>query len=156
MIYNLFNEIIKEIPKRSPKTVSNVLINDYIATCNKNKVNIEDSKITSNHLGELIDLLENQELNHNLAKLVLQKMLETSKSPKVIVEENQWKQISDDAEIIKYCNQVLESDNGKKMIQQYKSGKVKVLFAIAGEINKISNNRINMAKVTTMLKDILK
>ncbi|KAG5680270.1 hypothetical protein PVAND_009789 [Polypedilum vanderplanki] len=156
VIYNLYKDIIKENPKRSAKTVSNVLINDYIATCNKNKIYLEDSKISSSHLGEIIDMLENQELNHNLVKLVLQKLFETSQSPKVIVEENQWKQISDDAEIIKYCNQVLESENGKKMVQQYKSGKTKVLFAIAGEINKISNNRINMAKVTDMLKNILK
>jgi aspartyl-tRNA(Asn)/glutamyl-tRNA(Gln) amidotransferase subunit B len=156
VIYSLFQDIIKKNSKSSAKIVSNLLINDLTATCHKNKVPIEDCPISSSHLSELIDMLESQEINHNLAKLVLQKMFESPKSPQEIAGENDWKQISDDAEIIKFCNIVLDSENGRKLVQQYKSGKIKVLFAIAGEINKKSNNRINMAKVTDMLKDMLK
>ena len=74
------------------------------------------------------------------------------KSPALIADANQWKQISNIADIKEYCNQVLSSDSGKKMIQEYKSGKIKVLFAIAGEINKKSNNRLNMKKVMELLK----
>jgi Asp-tRNA(Asn)/Glu-tRNA(Gln) amidotransferase B subunit len=42
------------------------------------------------------------------------------------------------------------------MFKQYKAGKSKLLFAIAGEIKIKTNNRINMAKVMDILKELLK
>lgn len=101
-------------------------------------------------------MLESQELSLNLARLVLQEMFQNQKSPQVIATENDWKQISDDEEIIKICKEVLASESGHKMHQQYKAGKSKILFAIAGEIKNKTNNRINMAKVMDVLKELLK
>ena len=100
-------------------------------------------------------MLESEDLNLNLAKLVLQEMFQSNKSPHIIATENDWKQISDDAEIEKICNETLGTESGQKMLQQYKSGKTKILFAIAGEIKNKTNNRINMAKVMDALKELL-
>ena len=63
--------------------------------------------------------------------------------------------MSNDNEIQEFCEDILKTENVQKMVQQYKAGKTKVLFAIAGEINKKSENKINMAKVMEILKKIL-
>lgn len=151
-----FNLIIEENPKRTPKTVANVLINELLTICNKNKIDVESCKISSKQIGELVDLLESKVVNINLARLILNEMFDSSKSPMQIADEKNWKQISDDTEVLKICEQVLASDSGIKMVKSYKSGKTKVLLAIAGEINRKSDNRINMAKVMGVLKELLK
>lgn len=101
-------------------------------------------------------MLENQDLSLNLARLVLQEMFHSQRSAQVIATENGWKQISDDSEIRKICEEFLSTENGQKMYQQFKAGKSKILFAIAGELKSRTNNRINMAKVMDVLKELLK
>lgn len=101
-------------------------------------------------------MLESQELSLNLARLVLQQMFHSQKSAQVIATENDWKQISDDVEIRKICEEFLSTEHGQKMYEQFKAGKSKVLFAMAGELKNKTNNRINMAKVMDMLKELLK
>ena len=113
------------------------------------------SRIVSSNIGILIDMLESNDLNLNLARLILNEMLQCSKNPKEIAEEKGWKQMSNDNEIQLFCEDILKTENVQKMVQQYKAGKTKVLFAIAGEINKKSENKINMAKVMEILKKIL-
>ena len=151
-----FNLIIEEDPKRPTKTVANVLINELLTICNKNKIDVESCKISSKQIGELVDLLESKVVNLNLARLIINEMFDSSKSPIQIADEKNWKLISDDTEVMKICEQVLASDSGVKMVKSYKSGKTKVLLAIAGEINRKSDNRINMAKVMEILKELLK
>lgn len=150
-----FHKILAANSSRPTKLIANILINELLAIYNKNKVDVDDCKISSESIGELVDMLENKEINLNLARMILQEMLESSKSPNEIANEKNWKQISDDAEIIKICEEVLRSEAGQKMAKAYKSGKSKVLLAIAGEISKKSDNRINMAKVMDILKGLL-
>lgn len=100
-------------------------------------------------------MLESNELNLNLARLILHEMLQSSKGPKEIADEKGWKQMSNDNEIQQFCQEILVTEHVQKMVLQYKAGKTKVLFAIAGEINKKSENKINMAKVMEVLKKIL-
>lgn len=156
--YTTFQAIRSENPNRTAKVIANILINELLTACNKNKIELENCQTSSQHLGELIDMLESQEVNLNLARLIINEMLvhKGKMSPKEISSEHNWKQISDDNEIRKICNEVLSSTQGEKMTKQYKAGKVKVLLAIAGEINKKTDNRINMAKVMDILKEILK
>lgn len=150
-----FNDITGANQNRSVKTVANILINELLAILNKNKIDVRDCKISSQHIGELVDMLESQEVNLNLARLILKEMLESSKPPSEIADEKCWKQISDDTEVRKMCEEVLSTESGQKMAKSFKSGKTKALLAIAGEINKTSGNRVNMAKVMEMLKELL-
>lgn len=155
VLLKYFNEITEADSKRSTKLVANILMNELLALCHRNKTDIEECKISSTHIGELVDMLESQELNLNLARLILHEVLKTLKSPREIADEKNWKQINDDVEIQKICEQVLASESGQKMSKAFKSGKTKVLFAIAGAINKSTDSRINMAKVVDILKDLL-
>lgn len=147
-----FNQILSENSKRTPKVVANILINELLAICNKKKIDIENCEIKSTHLGELVDMLNDKIINLNLARLIVAEMTETTKSPMEIANEKNWKQITDLKQTEEICDEVLISEAGQKMVKAYKSGKIKVLFAIAGEVNKKSNNLINMETVIEILK----
>lgn len=150
-----FNEIAAAKPSRSTKTISNLLVNEFLSICNKNKIDIESCEILPNQIGDLVDMLENHYVNLNLSRMILQEMINTLKSPKIIADENNWKQITDGAEIQIICEEVLATESGKKMLKAYKSGKTKVLLAMAGEINRKTENKINMAKVIDILKELV-
>lgn len=154
-LLNIFDEITSTKPSRSPKLIANILLNELLKICNKNKIDVDDCKISSKGVAELVDMLESEETNLNLARLILEKMLQSSRSPHEIALENNWSQIIDDDEVKKFCENVLASDAGQKMVKQYKAGKTKVIFAIAGEISKKSDNRINMSKTMQILKMFL-
>jgi Asp-tRNA(Asn)/Glu-tRNA(Gln) amidotransferase B subunit len=78
-------------------------------------------------------LLESDYINLNIARLIVDEMIKSPKSPKEIADEKCWQQITDDTEITKVCKEMLDSEQGRKMTDAYKSGKTKVLFAIAGD-----------------------
>lgn len=155
-LYTTFQAIRSENPKRTSKIISNILITELLGACNKNKIDVNDCQISPKHIGELVDMLESQEVNLNLARLIINEMLVHKLSPREISDQHNWKQISDDDEIKKICHEVLSTTQGEKMAKQYKAGKLKVLLAIAGEIYRKTDNRINMAKVVDILKEILK
>lgn len=57
-------------------------------------------------------------------------------------------------EIEKLCKECILKN--PKAVNQYKKGKKKVLFAIAGDIAKLSNQRANMELVVKILEKLLK
>jgi aspartyl-tRNA(Asn)/glutamyl-tRNA(Gln) amidotransferase subunit B len=71
-----------------------------------------------------------------------------------IATKNNWKLISDPAEIANLCTEVIK--NNPKLVEQYQKGKTKLLFALAGDIAKQTDNRINMEMVVDALKKMLK
>lgn len=56
--------------------------------------------------------------------------------------------------IEQYCRQAIEQH--EQAVKQYKSGKKKALFAIVGEVSKLSKQKANMKMVVTYLEKILK
>lgn len=156
MLY-YFTEIVKQNPKRHAKNVSNFLINELLTFCHKQKLSVDEFTFNATHLGELIDMLENNTINLTLARLILEKMFElnqSDKTPSQIAEENNWKQITDIDELKRICEDAIVKH--PSLVDKYRKGKTKVLFAIAGEIARITDQRADMAKVVELLKDMLK
>lgn len=149
-----FNEISKK-PSRSPKIIATILVNELLTVCNKSKIDLENCKLTPEQLGELIDMLEAEEVNLMLARLIIKEMMETSMSAREIANKRNWKLICDESEIKSICEEVLKSKSGQEMSKAYKSGKTKVLLAINHAIINKSDNRIDMKKVQVILKQLL-
>ncbi|XP_055617324.1 glutamyl-tRNA(Gln) amidotransferase subunit B, mitochondrial [Toxorhynchites rutilus septentrionalis] len=140
---------------RSPKTVANFLINELLTVLNKNKIEIEECKITSAHLAEVVDMLESNTINPYLARLILQEALENvTESPSEIAKHKGWLMITDVGRIEEYCRKVIK-DN-PKVVEKYRNGKDKMLYALAGEIAKLSDQKVDMAKAVDLLKLMLK
>ena len=57
-------------------------------------------------------------------------------------------------EIEQYCHKAMELQ--AKAVKSYHSGKSKALYAIVGEVAKLTNNKANMKMVTVCLERLLK
>lgn len=69
------------------------------------------------------------------------------------MKENDWLQITDDSELRKLCEEVLNKN--EKIVKQYKNGKTKVFKAFLGLVATKSKQRADMNRCNRILKELL-
>ncbi|XP_061504215.1 glutamyl-tRNA(Gln) amidotransferase subunit B, mitochondrial [Anopheles gambiae] len=163
-LYEHFRSIIDESATRSPKLVANFLINELLTMLNRNKLEPADARLTTSQLATIVDMLQENQLNIHYARRVLQELLDqrdraegsapSSSCPREIVTANNWFLITDESDIRRYCEGVIE--RSPKLVDKYRKGKEKMLYALAGEVAKASEEKVDMARAVEMLKEMLK
>ncbi len=136
--------------KHDPKLVSNWMTGELFARLNKLGVGIEASPITAPQLGALIALIEDNTISGKIAKTVFEKMLESGKPAKQIVEEEGLVQVTDTGAIEAVVDAIIAANADK--VAEYKSGKDKLFGFFVGQAMKATGGKANPA----MLNDILK
>lgn len=71
-----------------------------------------------------------------------------------LIRQHNLEQISDLNTIEAYCREAIA--NQPKTVQQYQKGKSKALYAIVGEVAKLSEQKANMKIVVECLERLLK
>ena len=97
----------------------------------------------------LIDLISDGTLSGRLAKDVFEIMLETKKNPKVIVEEKNLSQITDESSIEKIVDKIMESNIDKVAEAREKP---KLIGWFVGQVMKESQGKANPATVNNLVK----
>ncbi|AHX11059.1 aspartyl/glutamyl-tRNA(Asn/Gln) amidotransferase, B subunit [Neorickettsia helminthoeca str. Oregon] len=116
---------------------------------NKNNISFEDNKITPEILGELLTLVVDEEISERTAKEVLAKSLDGVSSPKEIVKRDGLQQITDQNIILGHVETVLNENPDK--LQEYLSGRDKILGFFVGQIIKRSNGNASPHVVNKIL-----
>ena len=125
----------------NPKSVGNMLMSDIAKILHEREEEPEDIKFTGKDLGELISLIDNGTISSAIAKKVLDELFENPKSPKEIIKENGWIQISDEDAIKEVVNKILEAN--PQSIIDYKNGKDKALGFLVGQAMKETKGKAN-------------
>jgi aspartyl-tRNA(Asn)/glutamyl-tRNA(Gln) amidotransferase subunit B len=139
--------------KEIAKILSNWIIGELFSLFNKHCTNIVDSRISPNHIGELVLLIKTDVISGKIAKDVLELMWETQKSPSVIVEENGWRQIVCSDTITESLKEVLAEHADK--VAEYKSGKDKLFGFFIGQAMKKTQVKANPQLLNEILKELL-
>lgn len=154
LLLGYFEEILSN-KSRNPTKVANLIINDLLTALNKRKIDVENCPITTKHLSDLIDLLLKKQISVDTGRKVLEEIIENpNSSSQTIVEEKGWFLNTNEEEISKKCQEVLE--NNPKLVKQYKEGKTKVFKALLGILGKSTENKIDMSVASKILEDLLK
>lgn len=135
------------------KGVSNWVMGDVLKVLNETKIEIEDFAVSAEHLGELVSLIKQGTISGKIAKDVYEILLKEKKSPKLIIEERNMVQVSDEGAIEPVVDEILA--NNEKQIQQYLDGKDKVLGFFVGQIMKATKGKANPGVVNKLLRDKL-
>ena len=138
-IADFFEEVIEL--GANPKSASNWITTNLLGSINKMEISFDEIKMTPKHLYELIKLVDDKEISSQQAKGVFTEMLETGKMPKDIVLEKGLKQITDDGEIRKIVNLVL--DENPDVINQYENGKTNMVNYLVGQVMKKTSGKAN-------------
>ena len=135
---------------RTPKLATTWVTGELFSVLNKKNISIQDSPVSADMMGELLDNIESGKISNRLAKDIFEDMCETGKDPNLIIEEKGLSQISDEGEIEKLVDEVL--NNNPENIEKYKNGKIKLLGFFVGEVMKLSRGKANPATLNKLLK----
>ena len=135
------------------KKVANWMMGDFFAMLNEKKISLEESPITPENLGKLVELVTSNVINGKTAKDVFVLMAETGKAPDVIVEEKGLKQVTDTAAIEKIIDEVIAANPGN--VAAYKGGKVALMGWFVGQVMKASQGKANPGVVNQIFKSKL-
>ncbi|MDX8335775.1 MULTISPECIES: Asp-tRNA(Asn)/Glu-tRNA(Gln) amidotransferase subunit GatB [Cetobacterium] len=150
-------EKVVQITKNA-KLSSNWIMTEVLRELKESGKTIEESKISSEDLGKIINLIQKDVISSKIAKELFTIKLNDSRDPEVIVKEEGMVQVVDLGEIEGIVNQVL-SEN-PKMVEDFKNSdegrKPRVLKGLIGQVMKLSKGKANPKIVTELMELKLK
>lgn len=112
---------------------------------------------TDEHLIELSNMVEKDELSSTTAKEIFYEMnRRPNTAPRDIANEKNLLQVSDEAEINKMVDAVLMETSFAKAVADLKSGNEKVIGFLVGQVMKKSQGKANPALTQKLIKEKLK
>lgn len=136
-----------------PKQISNWLMVDIPAMLKEKELSMENIPFTPAELAELLKLIKDGTISGTIGKKVLEKMFEEDKTPKVIVEENNWAQMSDTSELEGIIAQVIE-DNPKS-IEDIGAGNQKAYGFLTGQVMKATKGQANPQVANKIIRELV-
>lgn len=134
----------------NPKQVANWVMGDITAYLKNEKLNITQLPFKPDGLAELISLIDAGTISGKIAKDLLPKLLSEGGSPKQAIEAAGVTQISDAATLEAAIDRVI-AENPKEL-EQYRSGKTKLLGFFVGQVMKQTEGRADPKLTNQLLK----
>jgi len=136
------------------KLVCNWLLGEVQAYLNKANQTINETKLTPEYLGKMINLIQEGTISSKQAKKVFELLMKEGKDPEIIIEEKGMKQISNPEEITKIVNAVLDAN--EQSIQDFAAGKDRAVGFLVGQIMKKTGGQANPKVTNQILIQLLK
>lgn len=135
------------------KKVANWLMGDFFAMLKRKNLTVDESPVSAENLGALVELIEKNVISGKIAKDVFEIMSETGESPEKIVEEKGLKQVTDTGAIEAVVDKVIAENPDK--VSAYKGGKTGLMGWFVGQVIKESKGKANPQIVNRLLAEKL-
>ncbi len=132
------------------KSASNWVMGEILKVIKEEKLSIQEFPISPANIGQLINLINNKTISNNIAKEVFADMFKTNTPPEIIVKDKNLTQITDTKEIELIIENILS--NNTKQVQDYKSGKEKVIGFLVGLVMRETKGKANPQIVNNLLR----
>ena len=146
-------EYFEEVTKGcgDPKLAANWVTGDLSALLNKNDLDISDSSIQAERLGNLLSRILDNTISGRIAKMVFETMIDDNDSVDSIIAKKGLKQVTDSGAIEKLVDEVIA--NNPDQVQQLKEGKDQVIAFLVGQAMKLSQGKANPGQVNQLLRE---
>ncbi|WP_372055670.1 Asp-tRNA(Asn)/Glu-tRNA(Gln) amidotransferase subunit GatB [Tistrella mobilis] len=138
---------------RDAKLVANWMSTELFGALNRLSKGIEESPVSAEALGGLVDLIQDGTISGRIAKEVFAEMLETGETAGQVVERKGLKQVSDEGAIAAAIDQVIAANPDK--LAEYKGGKTKLAGFFVGQVMKATGGKANPQVVNRLLDEKL-
>ena len=151
-----FSDIFEEAGKicGDYKSVCNWITSDISRILNENEMEPEQIPFSAQELGELVQLINDGTISTKIGKSVLEELFKEPRSPKKIIEEKGWIQISDESAIKEVVMNVLNEN--PQSIVDFKAGKDRALGYLVGQAMKVTKGKANPKMLNEMFLEELK
>lgn len=138
---------------KQAKMLANWMLVELFGALNRESLEIQQSKVTPEHLAELVQLIASNEISGKIAKDVFAEMFNTGHMPKHIVAEKGLTQVSDEGPIVAAIQHVFAAHPDK--VQDYKSGQDKLFGWFVGQVMKATQGKGNPQMINDLLRTFL-
>ena len=145
---NFFEAVVKV--SNSPKLSANWIMGELSAELNNENLSINESKITSNQLGQLILRIEDGTISGKIAKEIFEKLWSSDNEVDEIIQGEGLEQVTDNKEIESMIDKVI--NNNPEQLEQYRSGKDRLFGFFVGQVMKASQGKANPKQVNEILR----
>jgi len=145
---NFFEAVVKV--SNSPKLSANWIMGELSAELNNENLSINESKITSNQLGQLILRIEDGTISGKIAKEIFEKLWSSDNEVDEIIQGEGLEQVTDDKEIESMIDKVIS--NNPEQLEQYRSGKDRLFGFFVGQVMQASQGKANPKQVNDILR----
>ncbi len=135
------------------KKTSNWVKDEVLGIVNKENISINEFQIEATRIGGLVKLISEGKISGKIGKDVFEKMLTNKKSPEDIVSEEGLLVVTDNKEIEKIVDEVLEKNQAA--VEDYRKGKDRALGSLVGQVMKESKGKADPPTVNKLLLEKL-
>ncbi len=139
--------------KKRAKAVANWLLGDFTRLLHATDSDIDNARVTPQHLAEMLDLIDEGTLSGAAAKTVFEEMFHSGRRASEIVAEMGLTQISDAQEVERIVAQVIAAN--PQAVADFKKGKEQALTFLAGQVMRQTKGRANPSIANKLLKEKL-
>jgi len=132
------------------KIAANWVTAELFGRLNKAGLAITQSPVSAAALGEMIGLIEDNTISGKIAKTVFDKMMESGKPAKQIVDEEGLVQVTDMGAIEAAVDAVIAANQDK--VSEYRAGKDKLYGFFVGQVMKATGGKANPGLLNESLK----
>lgn len=136
-----------------PQAIFNWMSSDFAGRLNERGITARESKITPDHLVDLVSLIENGTISGKMGKDLFAEAFETGAMPSELVRSKGLSQLSDEGAIEPLAKQAIEANPA--VLQKYKSGQTSVAGYFVGQVMKASGGRAKPELVKEIVERLL-
>lgn len=140
--------------KERCKMVANWVMGDLLRHLNEENKTINDSPVSPEMLVSMIGFMDKGTISGKIAKEVFSQMYNSGDSPAVIIKEKNLVQVSDESEIVRIVEEMINEN--KDIVKRYRTGEEKVFGFLVGQLMKKSKGKVNPAIANKILLEKLK
>jgi len=129
---------------------SNFVLGELSRLANEHDVAVAESKVSPEHLAELIALVDSKKINSKIAKELLVRMWDGAGSPVAVVDRESLAQTSDPAAIEALVDGVLTANAA--VVADFRAGKTNVAGFLVGQVMKASRGKADPALVNELVQ----
>jgi aspartyl-tRNA(Asn)/glutamyl-tRNA(Gln) amidotransferase subunit B len=134
----------------NPRASANWIMGDLAYILKNSGKDIENAPIISKDLAALIRTIDSGKISGKIAKTVFDEMGRTHEEPEAIIERMGLVQVSDVSSLGAMIDKIIEEN--PKQLDQFRSGKTKVLGFFVGQVMKETRGQANPKIVNDLLK----
>ena len=148
---NYFETVLKIDDTISPKLVANWINGSLTAALNKNNLSIVDSRVDSKKLASLLRRIADNTISGSIGKQVFEALWEgEGNDVDMIIEQCELKQITDTESLERIIDEIIEKNHIQ--VEQYRSGKNKLIAFFIGQTMKATKGRANPQQVNKLFE----
>jgi len=134
----------------SAAAVANWMTQDLSGLLNKARIELPESKVTPQHIADLIRLVEESTISVTAAKQVLEEAFETGKPIEEIVETRGLRQVTDTSALEAWVVEAIAEN--PEPVEQFRAGKDGAINFLVGQVMKKSRGAANVRTVQELLR----